>query len=45
VACLKFRLLRFDVLVAKPVSGKFQATPDPLRSAHKVNRTAELIGD
>ena len=29
----------------KPFSGKFQAALDPLRSEHKVNRTAELIGN
>jgi hypothetical protein len=33
------------VLVGEPFSGKFQAALDPLRSEHKVNRTAELVGD
>jgi hypothetical protein len=32
-------------IVAKPVRGKFQTAPDPLRSKYKVNCTAELVGD
>jgi hypothetical protein len=32
-------------VVTKPVGGKFQTAPDPLRNEHKVYRAAELVGD
>jgi hypothetical protein len=39
------RLRMWLAIATKPFSGKFQATLDPLRSKHEVNRAAELIGN